>query len=290
MCLTPVVADGNHRRGRDDPRVIRRRAVITSLLAATAWIPLKLTYPDDDWAQLRRKLGLRPAGAFRAAATAVGLCVCLFAGPLCMAHADSQLTSRRTLQSRAAWWRNIVVVRSQRTVETQIMSSQFTGRPQAPLTEEFFFRGCMCPLLLSGRWTTGQVIVGCPVFFGKCSEVHRFYVLMHITRMSGIAHAHHVLELRGIRGMPWRAACMQVGFQVMYTTVRNAESSGPPHHVEAEVHVHLVQNRYLARSRRTSSYAPATWLPQSLHTCSATCKACPTFDECLPTARPCVRP
>ena len=39
-------------------------------------------------------------------------------------------------------------------------------RPQAPLTEEFFFRACMCPLLLKSGWSAAQVTVGCPLFFG----------------------------------------------------------------------------------------------------------------------------
>jgi len=64
-----------------------------------------------------------------------------------------------------------------------------------PVTEEWIFRSCMCPLMIAAGFTTTQTILGCPLFFS-------------------FAHVHHILRTDSNR--PPAGA---VAFQMVYTAV-----------------------------------------------------------------------
>jgi len=74
----------------------------------------------------------------------------------------------------------------------------------APVCEEWAFRGCMVPLLLSAAAAGGAgaapaaVVAGAPLFFGA-------------------AHLHHLVELTAIGGCSWAQAGAQVGAQFVMT-------------------------------------------------------------------------
>jgi hypothetical protein len=86
-----------------------------------------------------------------------------------MAHVDNLYTGSMSLRSSAEWWRNIVVVCIHWGEWPKHVWLTPSTRSQAPLTEEFFFRACMCPLLLKSGWSATKITVACPLFFGACN-------------------------------------------------------------------------------------------------------------------------
>lgn len=76
----------------------------------------------------------------------------------------------------------------------------------APVCEEWVFRCNTMPLFLAAGAGVGAAIVLSAATFG-------------------LAHVHHVLELRRL-GKTWRAALMQVGFQLTYTTAFGCMAAG----------------------------------------------------------------
>jgi prenyl protein peptidase len=188
-----------HRRGRrapdrDDPRVIKERfarvavacALAPAIAVAAAALPDRPS-PCTPVAPLSRWFGLQPIDASTlvlATLLPLALTMVLFIGPLVMAwlDRDPETPAATQLRAWAAEWdlrmtRNLVV---------------------GPLSEEWVFRACMCPLLhgagLSDAacvWTSGVVF--------------------------GLAHVHHVFDADH--------AWIAVAIQFTYTTLFGAYSS-----------------------------------------------------------------
>ena len=71
----------------------------------------------------------------------------------------------------------------------------------APVCEEFVFRSCMAAILLHAKtWTSGQITVVLPLFFG-------------------IAHGHHFYRLVSLEKKAVKQALVQCVFQFTYTTL-----------------------------------------------------------------------
>jgi len=69
-----------------------------------------------------------------------------------------------------------------------------------PLSEEWVFRGCMCPLLMAGGFGVMGTIICSPFFFG-------------------VAHLHHIIQHLHKTGRELRNAIFEVVFQLLYTTI-----------------------------------------------------------------------
>jgi hypothetical protein len=111
-------------------------------------------------------MGVRTAGIVQASVIPLVLTMILFAGPLAMSYYDEWLFhfQRGTIgqylldQLKAEvtsliFWRNYIV---------------------GPLTEEWVFRSCMCPLLICGGFSWTQTIFLSPFFFGIGTDILAF--------------------------------------------------------------------------------------------------------------------
>ena len=107
-----LYAGSDHRRGRNDPAVIRRRSLAVLAVCAVSWLPARYGYPGDDAVTLAARLGLRSTGSLRGTAVALGLCTALFAGPLLLSALDGRQRLPSSQPWNAARWRNLVVVRT----------------------------------------------------------------------------------------------------------------------------------------------------------------------------------
>lgn len=76
----------------------------------------------------------------------------------------------------------------------------------SPFTEEFVFRSCMLPLLVSSRFSLGSCICITPLFFG-------------------LAHLHHIIEGYKLATQPLKRLVMQHLFQFLYTYIFGLYSS-----------------------------------------------------------------
>jgi len=182
---------------RDHPEVIRRRFISLAGSCAVAWVPLwrVLRAPPaavvaavggaHQLPPLLHALGVSPTsvvGLLTSSFATLGLSAALFTGPLLLLTLDGELLPRFTAALRLdsiQKYRNVIV---------------------APLSEEFAFRACMCPLLLlSGAASICTAVLASPCFFG-------------------VAHAHHFVELRRRTGSV-STAFMATAFQFAYTTL-----------------------------------------------------------------------
>ena len=81
-----------------------------------------------------------------------------------------------------------------------------TKKLKGPLTEEWVFRSCMCPLLLQAGYSHGTIIFCSPIFFGA-------------------AHLHHIIQHLHKQGQELKNAYFQVLFQLFYTSVFGSYSA-----------------------------------------------------------------
>eukprot|EP00037_Helgoeca_nana_P015397 m.143758 g.143758 ORF g.143758 m.143758 type:complete len:302 (+) comp22999_c0_seq2:26-931(+) len=177
------VTPKEHRHGwsRDDPAVIRRRALAVS--AVTVLSPLGLaaiSAPDVLGKTVLEHMGLSVfsslSHALKASLIPLGLNVALFLGPLIQRYLDGDDDdgSLSSISSPYFDWlflRNIVV---------------------APVTEEIVFRGWMVPVLTPIVGSGGLLCVTAPLVFG-------------------IAHLHHAIE-----GVPLPVVLAQFGYTSVF--------------------------------------------------------------------------
>jgi prenyl protein peptidase len=155
-------------------------------------------------ADVLRALGLRREGLLPACAAGLGLTGLLFLGHACGALSAS--LARRAAAASAGGGASP----PKPPPPARRGSAWDSARLLlvAPICEEWAFRGCMVPLLLSA--TAGgaaaaaagaappAVVAGAPLFFGA-------------------AHLHHLVELIALGGCSWRRAGAQVGAQFCMT-------------------------------------------------------------------------
>lgn len=170
---------------RDHPETIKRRflsAFFTSCLCP----PLVYFFGNQKLLNehgLAAIIGVRGPGLLTASILPLGLTMVLFLGPICMLMTTERFkwmthySYWHQCSRDWVWWRNHVV---------------------APFTEEFAFRACMVPILLSYYTPKGAILMS-PLFFG-------------------IAHFHHMIE-RIRRGQEIQTAFFISTFQFTYTTV-----------------------------------------------------------------------
>ena len=192
VCAGHQRRNGRHAPDRDDPSVILERfarvgvasALAPCLVLAAAALPggsdingLCAAQP----ASLLRWFGLQPLDVptlLLATAAPLVLTMILFIGPLFEAWQDGELSHLSAMgDGNLQTIRNLLI---------------------GPLTEEWVFRACMCPLLHGAGFSDAACVWTSGVIFG-------------------LAHVHHVFDAD--------AAWIQVAVQFTYTTLFGAYSS-----------------------------------------------------------------
>jgi len=173
---------------RDHPTCIKQRFVSVILSSIFSTLFLTFWINANDWERISvwdylRWLGIHSDAILEAIVFPLVLVIVLFIGPIVLTY-DSilesfSLTSIKSNFSSLISWRNL-----------------FLG----PLTEEYVFRACMCPLFLSSGFSFSTTVFVIPLFFG-------------------VAHLHHILQHADKRGKALLNAWFQVLFQLSYTTV-----------------------------------------------------------------------
>ena len=269
-CSAPTIVPntaGNPRQGRDNPVVIRRRALASLLVCSAAWLPVRLAYPADSWLGIALRLGLRRVGALRAAADAVGLCSCLFAGPLLMAHVDSLHGASMSLRSSAEWWRNIVVVctHAGRAV-AQTMGLLTHSHPPAGASHRgVFLPGVHVPTAAQERLERSSGHCRMPALLRCAREPNAIDPKRdppHALAPHPQRHARQVLRTCTTSG----SCAASGGCRGARPSCRSAARWCTP--------------RCSARLQRISCCARATWQLPSQHTCFATSKGYPGSAAC----------
>merc|ERR1712012_277410 len=170
---------------RDHPETIKRR-FLSAFFTSCICPPLGYVFGNQALLQehgLAAIIGVRGQGFLAATTVPLALTMVLFLGPICMLVTNERFKWMTHYSywyqcSRDwVWWRNHVV---------------------APFTEEFAFRACMVPILLS-YYSPRFTVFMSPLFFG-------------------IAHFHHMIE-RIRRGQDLKTALLISTFQFAYTTV-----------------------------------------------------------------------
>ncbi|OQR97739.1 peptidase family U48 [Achlya hypogyna] len=193
---------------RDHPTQILTRFFLISFVCVLSPIYMMTFYQQSaNGMSLLAWLGLHRD--ILSTVVATGLCllltVVLFAGSLFAsalelqkeATAMSWLEALKATQLYASFRHEHL--KAIRTYIYVIHDKRISQIKQAPLTEEFVFRGCMAALLLNAGFSVSHIVFLSPLAFG-------------------VAHAHHFYEhVRG--GMPWMRALAIVVFQLVYTTV-----------------------------------------------------------------------
>jgi len=177
--LQPLAAD------RDQPSVIKRRFLSVFLVCIASFLYLwLLSSKRSDVLAVLHSMGVRWSGLEAAAVIPLVLTMVLFAGPLyyewlTMVERRSYFKALGALVSlleekstSLIFWRNCIV---------------------GPFTEEWVFRACMCPLLLSGGFSFTQIVILCPCFFGA-------------------AHLHHITQHMHKQGTELKSAWAEVRY------------------------------------------------------------------------------
>lgn len=190
--VAAVQLAGGPRAARDDPSVAARRSAAALAASALCWLPCALA--GRFAAACLRSTLLQPP--FAPAAAALALCLALFAAPLLLAFRDSRAAATTAAPT---WHASRGPASSSQSQPQAHPVLRLRNLLVAPLTEEWAFRACMAPLLLSQRWRPAHVALVCPLFFGA-------------------AHAHHALNLRFALRWPWRRIAAATASQLAYTT------------------------------------------------------------------------
>ncbi|XP_074663228.1 CAAX prenyl protease 2-like isoform X2 [Tubulanus polymorphus] len=199
---------------KDHPAIVKRRflsvLIVCALGPCLLWLVSSYSYCSNERAhRLFEWLGVRFDGSFNAVFLPLLLTMILFLGPLAMQYEEGIIhlyfESEHWLEcfKDIYWWRSHVM---------------------APFTEEFVFRACMLPLLVSSLGC-GKAVIFCPLLFG-------------------VAHLHHVIEMVN-QGKPVLNAFIICLCQFGYTTLFGIYSGFlfiRTGHVAAPVVVHMFCN------------------------------------------------
>ena len=152
------------------------------MLATYIWLT-----PPKNFFNIFELIGIRMEGFLLGSLMPLVSTMILFLGPIVMGLIDDYEfyfnleNLKSSFQSNIKdiyWWRAIIV---------------------APISEEFVFRGCMCPLLYYAGIPLRSIIILAPLFFG-------------------VAHLHHFIKhLR--QGTKFLKALLISVFQLFYTTI-----------------------------------------------------------------------
>lgn len=197
---------------RNDPKHIRARLFMSMVSSGIALLILYLcSSKDDGQPTLLQWTGLRTDYIFLAPILSLALTFSLFLGPTCCMVGAAWVGARVSADGRGGWVRpekpgapfaarlaTELAARSLLDWPLQAARNFLVG----PLTEEFVFRGCMCPLLLCAGVPLPRVVFLGPLVFG-------------------VAHLHHAYE-RTRSGVPVAHALLAVGFQLSYTSLFGA--------------------------------------------------------------------
>eukprot|EP00927_Polykrikos_kofoidii_P068695 TRINITY_DN6401_c0_g3_i1.p1 TRINITY_DN6401_c0_g3~~TRINITY_DN6401_c0_g3_i1.p1 ORF type:complete len:305 (+),score=35.81 TRINITY_DN6401_c0_g3_i1:22-915(+) len=171
---------------RNEPGTIKRRFVSACLsCVCSAALVRSLARPaasGELGLTLLELLGLGTADLVRATCCCLGLTTLIFAGPI-VQHFIFVVKYKRPLvawHARHPWM----------AARDYIM---------APITEEFTFRACVVRLWVAASIPQAAIIFLSPLCFA-------------------LAHAHHIVE-HYRRERNKKAACMQVAFQLFYTSI-----------------------------------------------------------------------
>ena len=189
---------------RDEPRVIKDRFMRVGIACAVApWITMAAVALPGPSAScplampLARWFGLLPKDVptlLAAAMAPLGLTMVLFLGPLMTTWMDADSKLNLTL----AGVRSTGILGQLRASYGAIDLRTLRNLVVGPLSEEWVFRACMCPLLYGAGLSDAASVFISGIFFG-------------------LAHVHHVFDAD--------ASLVVVAVQFTYTTLFGAYSS-----------------------------------------------------------------
>lgn len=173
---------------RDDPNVIKRRLLSTSIAAVLA--PFSLFLFNDDSQEgppFLVWIGLPASSIITSLCLPLLVSMSLFLGPLCIYFYTSP--------SPALWLEHAAGLCSHEKRLTSIRNLI-----AAPICEEVVYRAVMCSLLIAGGWSFTFAMLCSPVVFG-------------------LAHLHHLINLVRYNGYSLQQGVVVVAFQLFYTTL-----------------------------------------------------------------------
>lgn len=191
---------------RKHPTAIKKRMVSVVAACSVSWIPIALR---EGHVRIHHLLGLslsRIPGCMVRPLKLTGL---LFCGPLVFRLCDSDF--HESLFAAFDWVQRLI---SRSWIEGDWQGAIFDPGLEpfadehlttwrnlviSPIAEEFCFRACMCPLLITAFGMKTTVLIT-PLFFGA-------------------AHLHHLHDLVRFQKVPLKKAAILVTFQFAYTTV-----------------------------------------------------------------------
>ena len=271
-----LYAGSDHRRGRNDPAVIRRRSLAVLAVCAVSWLPARYGYPGDDAVTLAARLGLRSTGSLRGTAVALGLCTALFAGPLLLAALDGRQRLPLSQPWNAARWRNLVVVRTGLSSSCSAPDCQLAGAhrrgvcvssvplPAAPQGRVFSHAG----------YSRLSAVFRCE-WVG--STTHKSRALSVVTRRAGACPSHLGAACREGAG-----AALRPGLRRIPGSIHDGACAP----VSMQPRLNCRATRSLVPSPLCCCCRRAPWPRQSLRTVSATTAGSPTSRACCATAQP----
>ena len=217
---------------RDHPKQIVARTLAVCVVCSIAWIPTArslVAVDDGDGAQRRsllRALGLAIGGiAELASAAARGVATaCLLVsgsiGELAAEFGASQLSWTSFAPRDIPQWRDWVV---------------------APVTEEFFFRACLCSLLRTGGMSARATVACSAALFSLC----------HVSRLADLLLVSEPKKENNVSGWRrfWRVGLATIGPQLGFTSLFGAFASalflsggGRGRHLAAPLVAHVLCN------------------------------------------------
>jgi len=144
-------------------------------------------------------LGLSPSLSLPSILLPLLLTVSLFIGPLYVHFLRARMhDAGGVVHSSKGWWR------WQWNEEQRWMTMR--NIIAAPIFEEWFFRGVILCLLISGGWSFGWCVILGPALFGA-------------------AHIHHLCHHVTSKGCSFKTAVLIVAFQLLYTSLFAAYAS-----------------------------------------------------------------
>jgi len=171
---------GKQEYPRDNPITIKRRFLSVLVTCILGYFYLQLFWEDSEKGfDMYRYLGIHTNKIASAAVVPLALTMILFFGPIILLLIEPEAMDPFFVPQDLRWWRNYVV---------------------GPITEEWIFRACMCPLLFAGGYGKLATILASPFCFG-------------------LAHLHHIVQHLHKQGHELRMAWGEVILQLGYTTI-----------------------------------------------------------------------
>lgn len=162
--------EGGRAPDRDDPRVVKERFVRVGVASAVApcialgvatLFPHSCSVPNDQ--SLWTWFGLMAPNVALGTVLPLGLTMVLFLGPLVMSWLDRDRTTSIELQVRER-------LRDLEDDGLLVLRNLVVG----PVTEEWVFRACMCPLLFGAGLPDVANVFTSAFIFG-CAHVHHIF-------------------------------------------------------------------------------------------------------------------